>query len=304
MLGTLAWPRAAMGQAFSQRGFIEGQALLYPQLPAAGNDWHGLVHGLFRQEVAWRPVPWFTATGAVDARADGRDRVADSWAIGWDDRSTLRPRLSMRRASVAIRGRGFNVDLGKQLVRWGKADIVNPTDRFAPRDYVDVVDNEVLPVWAVRLLYERGPDSVDVVLQPRMTPSRMPLLGQRWAMLPQPRIPFPIEERPAQYPTRSAVGLRWNHNAPGFEFSLSYYDGFQHTPRLDQVVGCSRPVIAIARSYPGIRMAGADVTWPTRWVTLRAWLRRRSGVGAARAEECRARSRSFEDLSRARIVYD
>jgi D-serine dehydratase len=40
--------------------------------------------------------------------------------------------------------------VGKQFVRWGKADIVTPTDHFAPRDFLGVIDNEFLPVTGVR----------------------------------------------------------------------------------------------------------------------------------------------------------
>ena len=36
------------------------------------------------------------------------------------------------------------IEVGRQLVRWGKADILNPTDRFAPRDFLNVVHNEYL----------------------------------------------------------------------------------------------------------------------------------------------------------------
>ena len=38
----------------------------------------------------------------------------------------------------------ITVVAGKQFIRWGKADILNPTDRFAPRDFMEVVDNEFL----------------------------------------------------------------------------------------------------------------------------------------------------------------
>ena len=35
---------------------------------------------------------------------------------------------------------GFTLDVGKQFIRWGRADVLNPTDRFAPRDFLNVID--------------------------------------------------------------------------------------------------------------------------------------------------------------------
>ena len=74
---------------------------------------------------------------------------------------------------------------GKQPVRWGKTDILVPTDRFAPRDYLEVTDNDFLGVTGARVLYEKSGNTVDVVWLPRFTPSRLPLLGTRWAPVPE-----------------------------------------------------------------------------------------------------------------------
>ena len=53
------------------------------------------------------------------------------------------------------RGR-FTLDAGKQFIRWGKADIVNPTDRFAPKDFLNVVDAEFLAVTGLRGVVRLG----------------------------------------------------------------------------------------------------------------------------------------------------
>ena len=63
---------------------------------------------------------------------------------------------------------------GKQFIRWGKADILNPTDRFAPRDYLNVVDNDFLAITAARVTYGTQSDTFDLVFAPRLTPSRVP----------------------------------------------------------------------------------------------------------------------------------
>ena len=90
----------------------------------------------------------------------------------------------MRRLSATLSRGGFTLDVGKQFIRWGKADILNPTDRFAPRDFLNVVDSEFLAVTGVRASVESHGETVDAVWLPRLTPSRIPLLDQRWSAVP------------------------------------------------------------------------------------------------------------------------
>ncbi len=74
----------------------------------------------------------------------------------------------------------MNFEIGRQFIRWGKTDLLNPTDRFAPKDFLNVVNTEFLGVLAARLTYEKGRNTWDAVYVPYFTPSRGPLLNQRW----------------------------------------------------------------------------------------------------------------------------
>jgi hypothetical protein len=274
----LALAGSAAGQPFGQRGFLEGRAVVYPS--QAPNDATQLVaDGLFRQEASWRPASWLTVAGAFDARADSHDRVEQRWVIDWSDRGARRPALSVRRIGAAVVRGGLTVEAGKQFVRWGKADVLNPTDRFAPRDLLEVVDNDFLAVSAVRATYERGADTIDLVWAPRFTPSRLPLPDQRWAISVgrllgiEPGLPpgtqVQVEDLGSRFPDRSQFGARWNHVGRGLEFSLSLYDGFSHYPRVDAARGPDPARISIVRVYPTMRMYGADAAWPTRWFTVK-----------------------------------
>ena len=109
------------------------------------------------------------------------------------------------------------------------ADILNPTDRFAPRDFLQVTGAGFLGVTAARATYERGSGTLDLVWAPRFTPSRTSLLNQRWAVLPEP------------IANRSGAGCGCAVSRPlairgplepgaGREYSISFYDGFNHLP--------------------------------------------------------------------------
>ena len=160
-----------VAQNFDQRGFLENQALFYPQ--SAPNDSSVAVdYLLFRWEASYKFAPWFTLAGSFDARTDSHRQTARDASMDLDDRSILRPAFSVRRLSARLHKSKFTAEIGRQFIRWGKTDILTPTDRFAPGDYLSsVVDSDFLGVAATRVTYESGGDTIDLVWQPWFTPA-------------------------------------------------------------------------------------------------------------------------------------
>jgi len=136
-------------QSITYRGFVEGRGVLFPQ-DTLGDSRNLVTDGLVRGEVFARSVPWLGLAVGVDLRANNHDHVEESWHVDLADRGTLRPRVSIRRLTATISRGPLSIDIGKQFIRWGKADIVNPTDRFAPRDFLNVIDSELLAVRGAR----------------------------------------------------------------------------------------------------------------------------------------------------------
>lgn len=67
--------------------------------------------------------------------------------------------------------------------------------------------------------------------------------------------------------------MRWNHVGAGVEWSASFFDGFNHLPNIAAFpagAAGGANAVAVARSYPAIRMYGGDAALPTRWFTLKA----------------------------------
>ena len=184
----------------------------------------------------------------------------------WWDRSRLRPLFAVRRLSATYTRGRLTVEAGKQLIRWGKADVLTPTDRFAPRDFVNVVDSEYLPVTAARLTYGTQADTLDVIFAPRLTPSRIPLLNQRWAVLP-PGIP--VHELAPDFPGGTQFGARWNHIGAIAEYSLSFYNGYDHLPLFRVQPNVTLLGADVQRFYPQMRMYGADAAAPVGPVTVK-----------------------------------
>jgi hypothetical protein len=78
----------------------------------------------------------------LDLRANSHDQVEKGWRVDYSDRGARESRLSVRRLSATLTSGRFTLDAGKQFIRWGKTDIVTPTDRFAPREFLIVLDAE------------------------------------------------------------------------------------------------------------------------------------------------------------------
>jgi hypothetical protein len=100
----------------------------------------------------------------------------------------------------------------------------------------------------------------------------VPLLSQRWTVFPPAAAGVLIVDAGAELPTGSQAGVRWSHIGGAAEFSLSFYNGFNHLPLIDATVPpfTVRPQVDLVRRYPAIRTYGADVAMPTRWLTIKA----------------------------------
>ena len=177
---------------------------------------------------------------------------------------------AVRRLSATLTHGPWTVDVGRQFIRWGKTDIVTPTDHFAPRDFVNVVNSEFLAVSGVRTAWQARADTVDVVWVPRMTPSRMPILGQRWTVLPASSTALTLRPVTPTFPSRDQLGVRWSRNSGGYEWSASLFDGVNSMPDVVALPGLSPVEVLTVRQYPRLRAYGADLAAPNRWFTLKA----------------------------------
>lgn len=247
-------------QSYTHRGFVEGNAVLYPET-APNDSAETVAETRARYEGFYRPNATFQINGGIDLRIDTHHQTLRKLRFDWQDRDRQRPPASLRRMSVQFHRGGLTVEAGKQFVRWGRTDIINPTDRFAPRDFLTVVDNEFLGVTAVRGTYGRGPDTVDVLWSPRLTPSRTPLFNQRWFVPPVGAPAFSVER---SIPTGSQAGVRWSHVGQ-MEFSAAYYTGFNHVPSYN----AAPERLVVRETYARQRMIGGDAALPLRWLSIK-----------------------------------
>ena len=116
----------------TQRGFVDVGLALFPQdVPADRTQ--ATLDVLVREELFARPRSWLQFAGGIDVRGNTHGQVARAWRLDLGDRREPRPMLGVRRLTATVSRGPLTIDVGKQFIRWGKADIVTPTDHFAPR---------------------------------------------------------------------------------------------------------------------------------------------------------------------------
>jgi hypothetical protein len=257
-------------QTVLNRGFVEGLAALYPQ-EATNDPTQAVGDVLIRDELFVRPAGWLELAAGADFRANSHDQVEDKWRFDWEDRTLRRPRLALRRLTATVTKGPFTLDVGKQFIRWARADVLNPADRFAPKDYLSVVQNEVLPVWGVRPSIQLGSEIIEAVWVGQPTPSRLPLVDQRWAIAPPQAAGLPIVDRGNDLPERSQEGIRWRHVGDRLETGVAFFNGINHLPDIggQLITVDGAPAIELTRTYPDIRTYAGDLAIPTSAVTLK-----------------------------------
>jgi Protein of unknown function (DUF1302) len=258
---------SAAGQNFTQRGFFETDFIGFPQT-APNDSGQAIGEALFRYEAFYKFSSAWQVAGGVDARSDTHEQVDRAWELSWTDRQRRRPSFEVRRLSVTYTKDKLSVEVGKQFIRWGKADLLNPTDRFAPQDFLTVVDSDFLAITAARLDYGGQSNTIELVWAPLFTPSRIPLLNQRWSNVPAG---VALHEQAPDFPGGSQFGARFNHIGRLAEYSLSFYDGHNNLPLFRFQVEPQLPLtVDVQRFYPQMRMYGAATAIPLGPVTVKA----------------------------------
>jgi hypothetical protein len=261
VLAACAAAAEAQGGAWSYRGFIENRGLYYPSATASDRV-HFVNETLLRAESSVRLGAGFRLAGGLDLQTDSDNQSARAWHFSWDDRLAQRPPFALRTLSLQFTRGPFRLEAGKQVLRWGLMDLASPTDKLAPREYLNPSGSDYLGVFAARAVADSGPNSVELLYLPRFTPSRLPLAGRRWLILPPEFDQYAYRSQGTWYPGGGQFGARYHRIVSPYEFSLCYLEGFKNLPTLLYQKDEVNKTLDYRQLYPKMRMAGADFTAP------------------------------------------
>jgi len=217
----------------------------------------------------------FRLFGSVELRADFANHARD--------------RLYVNELYADVVYKKFDLRVGRQLISWGKTDLVNPTDHLSPRDFTDPLESEDerIGVFAVRPRLQWGGVQWEGAIVPLFTGSIMPVGRSRWSP------PFPLR---AQDPSDPGQVIRLNYefmsprvpattvanvqyatrlsgSVRGWDLSLSYFDGWDDVPRLGTELSISDTGTGTVRITPEHlrkRAVGGDLATVVGPFTVRA----------------------------------
>jgi hypothetical protein len=211
----------------------------------------------------WMRLDGFSSTRMLDDTVGTGSisfGIKDSYDLGSSDRLKLdggvlvEPRGDhgdVRVAEALWQHSGSWLDwrIGQQRINWGKADGINPTDFFTPRDFTVLQPMEAdqrLSVPVVR---------VDAALAEGMTLS---LVGQ--PVFIESRVPAPpgiavTTRAPDGFAPQA--GLRLSATGDEIDWSICAFHGYLKVPLLDAEIAAGMP--AFFFHYPKLDAAGADI---------------------------------------------
>jgi hypothetical protein len=171
----------------------------------------------------------------------------------------------IQEAYVDYYSRMLDIRFGKQVIAWGKADEINPTDILNPQNLTNVTEEKNIRKIGL-LMLKMDWKFYDFVLEgiwkPEFESMQLPPSDSQWAFFTIPgsaALPLP------SYPTNKLKNTEWalklSRTVSMFDFSISYFDGWDniftptfaynpttHQMQLDQLV------------FHRTKMFGADLT--------------------------------------------
>lgn len=142
-----------------------------------------------------------------------------------------------------------DVRVGRQIVPWGRADGINPTDNLTPRDYTVLLpfeEDQRFGLRALRFDYALTTDyTITAFTTPWFEPAKVPIADAAV-----------VEQRPAVSFANTEFGLKFNKTSGAFDWSVSYFHGFSPLPSLS--FPATRMDSNLVLRYDKIDVAGAD----------------------------------------------
>lgn len=181
----------------------------------------------------------------VDARLELRATHPEVYAQG-------ETKVSFIEAYIGWRNEHLRVRIGKQIVAWGRTDGINPTDNLTPRDYVVLLPFEEDQRFGTRALNVDGflgnDYSLSLFITPFFAPAKIPL--------PIREVRF-VDQQPRKRLADGEVGVRLNKAGGAFDWSASYFHGYNLYPELRPVdLTAGTPTLAL--HYARMNVLGAD----------------------------------------------
>lgn len=208
------------------------------------------------------PVLQASAWGSakLDLGSAGR-LVGSGWLrdLSRDDATTSRGRvreLYWRYSSGSVEWK-----IGRQMIAWGRADGLNPTDNLSPRDFTLLAPEDAdlrYGIETVQMSVAADDGTFSAIWFPRTASHTVPLV-------PLANVSYAVERAPRH----GQWALKWDVAGKPVDWSVSYFDGIDPTPDLAGKSISPAGVVVAVRNHP-VRVLGADLSFERDGTVWRA----------------------------------
>jgi hypothetical protein len=127
----------------------------------------------------------------------------------------------------------LTVRVGRQLITWGKADEINPTDVLNPQNLSNIQEEKLIRktgIFAFKTNWLFADFDLEAVWKPEFKPMLLPEPGSRWFpfVLPGGITDLPPFTLPGKGFEDTEWALRLLRTFGMFDFSLTHFNGWDH----------------------------------------------------------------------------
>lgn len=179
---------------------------------------------------------------------DNGKLLLDGWGRASNEFRSVKAQGLLREGYVDFNNGAFDFRIGKQLIVWGRADQLNPTDNLSPRDYILLTaedEDQREGASATKATYNFINVDVTGIWLPNFRPNTVP-------------IPFTAGTVFSEIiPTGDQFAFKLEQSSQLVDWSLSYFRGFDLNPDIS-IQSVQPGELNLLLQHHRIRVFGAD----------------------------------------------
>jgi hypothetical protein len=186
--------------------------------------------------------------------------VMEGWARDTDVAHAGKTNGVLREGYLSLSAGDADFRIGKQIIVWGRADQLNPTDNLTPRNntlYMADTDDQRLGALAVKSTYNFSSVALTGIWLPGFQPNKQPL----------PVTPGVVFAE--SVPSGDQFALKLEQSGQTVDWSMSYFRGFDLNPDI-RVATVVPGTTTLMLQHHRIRVLGADAATVVGRYGLRA----------------------------------
>jgi len=154
----------------------------------------------------------------------------------------------------------LTIRAGRQIMTWGKADELNPTDILNPQDMSNILEDKIIRkkgLFALKSNIVIKDYEIEAIWKPEFQSFDLPQ-NSRWSFFSMPYYPTspPKEIRPGNGFDDTEWGVALSKTYSMFDFTLNWFDGWDNIPTSIYVV--NRSQITLHQKYHRTKMIGGS----------------------------------------------